>query len=147
MSDISTVYDLLDAAAKRFPIKALCDNMGKAESTLRGELNRQAGHKLSLSDALLIIKQTKDLTALDAIEEMASRVAFNIPSPEPGDTIQNIITLISSLSREFARETESLARALSDGVINKKEAQRCLAMNKALIKECLKIEAHLERLY
>ena len=146
MNDISTVYDLLDSAAKRYPIKALCDQVNLAESTLRGQLNRQPGHNLNLSTTINIMKITGDLSALDAIEEMVNRVAFNIPRPEAGDTIQNIMSLISSLAREFAQDMEALGRALGDGVINKAEARRCLRENKDLIKECLKIEAHLEAL-
>ena len=148
MSDISisTIYDLLDAAAKRYPIKALCDKVDKSESTLRGELNRQPGHKLGLSTAINIAQITGDLSAFDAVEEMFERVAFFIPKPEPGDTIKNVMSLISSLAREFAQDMEALARALDDGVINPAEARRCLKENKDLIKECLKIEAHLEAL-
>lgn len=148
MSDISTVYDLLDSTAKRYPIKALVEKVDpdKSESTFRGELNRQPGHKLALSTSIKIIEVTGDYSALDAIEEMMGRVAFVIPKPEPGDTIKNIMSLVASLTREFSCDMDAMARAIDDGVINKKEAFRCLAKNKSLIKECLKIQAHLEGL-
>lgn len=144
MSDISTVYDLLDSSAKRYPIKALCDKLDKAESTIRGELNRQPGHKLSLSTSIKIIQETNDMTPLDAIEEIMGRVAFTIPKPEPGESLQNIMSLISSLTREFGHSIEVMAKALQDGIINKKEVQRCLQQNRQLLKETLKMQAHLE---
>ena len=47
------------------PMRALCDELDKAESTLRNELTQQPGYKLGLKTAYLIMKKTRDLAALD----------------------------------------------------------------------------------
>ena len=68
------LYDLIDSAAKRYPIKALAPEIDKAESTLRGELNRQPEHKLGLSTALLIIEKTWDSGGREALDKIEAEV-------------------------------------------------------------------------
>jgi hypothetical protein len=145
MSDISTVYDLLDAAAKRYPIKNLIDKVDpdKSESTLRGELNRQPGHKLALSTSIKIIQITKDYSPLDVIEEMMGRVAYTIPKPEPGDTVKNIAALMAALARECSDNLIALSNAVEDGRIDKREAQKCLKEINDMIKLSVKAKAYL----
>ena len=71
------VIDLLDIAAKNYPVKALAPEIGKAESTLRNELTQQDGYKLGLLTAYQILKITKDYRALDRLERLLGRVAFS----------------------------------------------------------------------
>jgi len=49
------IYDLLDGAAKRYPVKVLDDDIRKRGSTLRNELNGQPRHKLGFHTALQIM--------------------------------------------------------------------------------------------
>lgn len=144
------LIDLLDAAAKQYPIKALCDEVGKAESTLRAELNRQPGYKLGITTAIQIMKRTRDLKPLDLIEEMFNRTAFEFPASVPSD-LKPWMKLIASLSKEFSETIQSLAYAMdnkSEGgpAIVKTEARQCLKEVKDLIKVCIELQAYLKRL-
>jgi len=138
------IIDLLDIAAKDFPIKALADEIDKAESTLRNELTRQPGYKLGLHTAVLIMKKTKDLRALDKIESFFNRVAFVLPPPQEG-AMEPIMKMVASMAREFGENMEALAKTLEDGKITKHEATRCLQENKDVITACVKLQAYLEQ--
>lgn len=145
MGQIDQIIDLLDASAKRYPIKALCDEIGKGESTLRNELTQQEGFKLGLSTAILIMRKTGDLKALDAIEEDLGRVAFFLPTPEDGK-ISDAMALVATMAKEFGESMQAQAASLADGKITKKEAIKCLMENKDMIKACLRWQAYLERI-
>lgn len=144
------LIDLLDAAAKQYPIKALCDEVGKAESTLRAELNRQPGYKLGLITAIMVMKKTGDLGPLDFIEEMFNRTAFEIPDAAPGDP-KPLMKMIANLSKEFSETIQSLAFAIdqmSEGgeAIVKSEAKQCRKEIKDLIEACIVLQAYLNGL-
>ena len=94
------IIDLLDAASKQYPIKALAPEVGKAESTLRNELTQQEGYKLGLITTLLIMQKTGDLAALDRIEALFNRVAFVLPRSEPGN-LAPLVKQVAGLSKEF----------------------------------------------
>lgn len=137
------IYDLLDAAAKKYPIKALAPEIDKAESTLRNELTRQEGYKLGLSTMILIMQKTGDLTALDAVETMFNRAAFPIPTAN-SLTPTPLMMKISKLSKEFSECVGELAKSLEDdGKVTGKELDRCIKENKDLIKACLELELYL----
>jgi hypothetical protein len=140
------ILDLLDVAAKNYPIKALADEIDKAESTLRNELTAQPGYKLGLGTAYLIWSKTGDLHSLDKIEEAVGRVAFVLPKTVEGSSSVPVMKLVSGLSKQFSESIDALADALADGKINKVAAARCLQENKDLIEICIKIQAYLERL-
>lgn len=137
------LLDVLDAAAKRYPIKALAADINKAESSLRNELTQQHGYKLGIWDAVLIMKKTKDLTALDMIEDFFKRVAFPLPSGHAGDPAP-LMRIMAEMSKEFGESIEALADSLRDGDINRREAERCLKETGDLVKKCIELEAHLK---
>ena len=139
------ILDLLDIAAKGYPIKALAPEIGKGESTLRNELTQQPGYKLGLITAIMIMKKTWNLQALDRIEDIFHRTAFIIPRPESHNMIP-IMHSISSLTKEFGEDIKGMADALKDGVITKKEAGKCMKENKDLIKACIELQGYLEQI-
>ena len=139
------IIDLLDIAAKEYPIKALAPEMGKGESTLRNELTQQPGYKVGIMDAVLIMKHTRDLRALDRIEEMFHRTAFMIPNPEYNNTIP-VMNLVANLSKEFSETIRAMSAALHDGAISKKYATKCLTETRELIKACIEIQGYLQKI-
>ncbi|MFZ7111371.1 MAG: phage regulatory CII family protein [Desulfatiglandales bacterium] len=144
------LIDLLDAAAKRYPIKALASELlpnkreDKAESTLRGELNRQPGHKLGLVTAILIMKKTGDLQALDRIETMFNRVAFVLPPPIPNSL--TVTELLGRMTREFGEHMQSISQSIRKGTVTRDEARRGLHELTQLMELFLMMQAHLEAL-
>jgi hypothetical protein len=141
---VDLAIDLLDAAAKRFPIKALCDRIGKAESTLRNELTQQDGYKLGFKTAILILRETRDLRALDRIEEIFGRIAFAIPTCDKTDMIP-ILRLVGKAMQEVGEHTQAMANALADGRITRAEAETCLRELNDVLASCIELKAHLER--
>lgn len=139
------VFDLLDAAAKRYPIKALAPELDKAESTLRNELTRQPGYKLGISTAVMIMKHTGDMGALDRIEAMFGRVAYPLPTCDAHDPAP-LMRLVAILSREFGETVSELAESMAGGRIGKDEADKCLKELQGLIRACVEMEAHLKAL-
>jgi hypothetical protein len=139
------ILDLLDAAAKNYPLKALAPELGKGESTLRNELIEQPGYKLGLLTAIQIWKKTGDFRALDHIETALGRVAFGIPKMESNHML-SMMDLVSRLAKEFGENIEEMSSALKDGVITKKEAQRSIKENWDLIKVCIELDVYLKRL-
>lgn len=144
------LIDLFDIAAKEYPIKALCDEVGKAESTLRAELNRQPGYKLGIITAIMIMKHTQDLKPLDLIEEMFNRTAFEIPDAAPRDP-KPLMKMVASLSKEFSETIQALAFSMdqiSEGgeAIVKSEAKQCRKEVRDLIKVCIELQAYLKEL-
>ncbi|MDX9788863.1 MAG: hypothetical protein RBT11_18955 [Desulfobacterales bacterium] len=137
------VIDVLDAAAKRYPIKRLAGDLNKAESSLRNELTQQNGYKLGLWDAVLIMQKTGDLTALNMLEEYFHRIAFPIPSPNDHSP-HPLMRLMADMSKEFGETIGALSDAWRDGVISKAEIKRCLKENQDLIKKCIEVEANLK---
>lgn len=144
------IIDLLDVAAKRYPIKAIAPKIkghvsaNRAESTLRSELNQQPGYKLGLITAIQIMQITGDLAALDMIESLFDRVAFRLPKHKDGNP-STIMVLASRLSKEFGETIEEMARAMEDGKLTKNEISRCLAELGDLIKVCVELEAFLSQ--
>ena len=144
------LIDLLDAAAKQYPIKALCNEVDKAESTLRAELNRQPGYKLGLTTAIMIMKKTGDLRPLDFIEEIFNRTAFEIPHDIPVNP-RPLMKMVANLSKEFSETIQSLAYAMDEKsaggeAIVKTEAAACGKEVRDLIKVCIELQAYLKRL-
>ena len=144
------LIDLLDSAAKQYPIKALASELSpdkrgdKAESTLRGELNRQPGHKLGLITAILIMQKTGDLQALDRIEAMFNRVAFVLPPSIPNSL--TVMELLGRMSKEFGEHMKVMAKSIKDGTVTPKEAKKCLKELKDVMEALLMMQAHLEAL-
>jgi hypothetical protein len=139
------IIDLLDAAAKRYPIKALCDEIGKGESTLRNELTQQEGYKLGLITTILIMRKTGDLEALDRIEAMFNRAAFLLPAPDQEDVLP-VMRIAADMAAEFGESLKALGDGMKDGRLTGKEAERCLKENMDLIKACVRLKAYLEGL-
>ena len=136
---LEDVIDLIDAAAKQYPIKALAPELktgitrARAESTLRAELNQTEGYKLGMITAIMIMAKTGDLSALDAIEDVFNRVAFALPVTAPSDPAP-IMKLLARLSKEFSETVAKVAWAMQDGEISRKEAWGCLQELDELIK-------------
>jgi hypothetical protein len=137
------IFDLLDAAAKDFPIKALADEVEKAESTLRNELNRQPGYKLGLHTAYLIMKKTGDLRALDEIETMLGRVAFSLP--EADGNVADLMETMGRAVKEFGEYVTEMGRTLADGYIREDEAEKCLKELWDTMRILVKLKAYLEQ--
>lgn len=136
------VLDLLDSASKSHPIKALADELGKAESTLRNELTEQPGYKLGLRTAVLIMRKTGDLRALDRLETLFGRVAFTVPRPE--STAGPFWALEAAAVKEFGEQMEAISGALRDNRITREEARKCLKEVTETIGALARIKAHLE---
>lgn len=115
---IEQLFDDLDVAAKRYPIKALvCEIPDKAESTLRNELIRQPGFKLGLVTALWIILKTGDTTALDRIERMFDRVA--VPIPEMEDvTASDLVRYAGEITGKTGEVLTSIGKAMNNDTMN-----------------------------
>ena len=145
MQEIEQVIDSLDIAAKSYPLKALAPEIGKGESTLRNELSGQPGYKLGLLTALLIMKKTGDLAALDRIERMFGRVAFVLPRPERLNPAP-LMRLVANVTKEFGGQLEAFSRALDDGVMTASEARECLKELLELVEACIQLQAYLEPL-
>jgi regulatory protein CII len=137
------LHDTLDAAAKGHPIKALAPEIGKAESSLRNELTQQPGYKLGLVTAIQIMKTTKNLKALDRIETMFNRVAFEIPRADSANPVP-LMRLMAELSKEFAESISACSDAWKDGIVTKAELTRCQKENRDLIEKAIQLEANLE---
>lgn len=140
---LEDLLDVLDSAAKRFPMKRLAGDINKAESSLRNELTQQHGYKLGLWDAVLIMKRTRDLTALDMIEGYFRRVAIKIPPANISDPAP-MMRLMAEMSKEFGESIGAIADAMRDGVIERGEIRRCLEETGDLVKKCLEVEANLK---
>ncbi len=145
MDHMDRVIDQLDIAAKDYPMKALAPELGKGESTLRNELTFQPGYKLGLLTALLIMKHTGNLRALDTIEGMFGRVAFDLPRADGKDP-SPIMQLVGRLSVEFGEHMEVMGKALDDCEIEKPEAKECLRELNDVITACVKLKAYLQAL-
>lgn len=137
------IIDRFDATAKAYPIKALADELGKAESTLRNELTRQPGYKLGLITSLLILDRTEDMTPLDVIEARYGRVAFRLPACT--DACSPVMALVARLTKEFGEHMQELAAALDDGIISRDEAACVLKELKDVMVACLELQGYLER--
>lgn len=142
--DLDRVFDLLDSAAKSYPMKALADEIGKGESTLRNELTEQPGYKLGLRTAILVMRRTEDLRALDGVEKMFNRIAYQIPTSTKYDMCP-ILRLAGKTMQEFGEHTQAVANALSDGEITRAEAETCLKELNDVLASCIELKAHLER--
>ena len=138
------IFDLLDTAAKDYPLKALAGEIDKNEKTLRNELTQQGDFKLGITTAILIMKKTGDLRALDRIESFFNRVAFVMP--EPRESALTVMKLAGKLSKEFGEHMVSLGAAIEDGKIARQEARTCLGELKDVIEACVRLQAYLERL-
>jgi hypothetical protein len=139
------VIDLLDIAAKNYPIKALAPDIGKAESTLRNELTQQDGYKLGLVTTYQILRHTKDYRALDRLETLLGRVAFELPEASPTD-MPGVMNLVGRLTKEFGENVQCLGDAMEDGRVSKKEARDCLRELLEVIDAAVKLKAYLEQL-
>ncbi len=138
------VIDLLDAAAKSYPLKALAPEIGKAESTLRNELTEQLSYKLGLRTAFQVWKKTGDLKSLDRIERLLGRVAYSLPKPSSNPA--KLMELAGALAKEFGEHVQILGLSLSDGEVDAKEAKLCLRELRELIEAAVRLQAHLEEL-
>lgn len=145
--DFDRVLDILDVSVKKYGAKTLAPELNKGHSTLRNELNPnlQEQYKLGLLTAILIMKHTGDLSALDTIEEMFERVAYPLPKPDPWKPCQ-VMELMSIMSKEFSESLKAQADGIADGVFDKEEARNCIKENSDMIKACLKWQAYLEAL-
>jgi hypothetical protein len=140
------VIDLLDIAAKSYPLKALAPDIGKAESTLRNELTQQEGYKLGLITTYQILKYTKDYRALDRLNNLLGRVSFEIPKVAIQTDMPSLLQMMADLTIGFGEQMASMGKALSDGVINKEEAASALHDLMFLIKHAAVLKAYLEQL-
>jgi Phage regulatory protein CII (CP76) len=139
------IIDLLDIAAKNHPLKALAPDIGKAESTLRNELTQQDGYKLGLITTFQILKLTKDYRALDRLESLLGRVAFQLPIATP-DNMPELMTLVSRLSKEFGEHMQCLAEAIEDGTVSNEEARQCHKELMDMMGVAAQLKAYLEQL-
>lgn len=117
--EINQIYDALDVAAKRYPMKALADEMpDKAESTLRNELIRQPGYKLGLVTALVVMEKTGDISALDPILKIFNRVA--VPLPPQMDDMKDAdwFCYAGRIAVRTGEVLEVMGKALADGKLS-----------------------------
>jgi len=141
--DLEAILAEIEIAVKRYPMKALADDMGKRYGTLANELSDQPGWKLGFADALKIIALTRCESAVDFIESGLGRVAFRLPrATESG---LPVMTLNSQIMKEFGEHMEMLAAVLEDGNINQEERRMCLKELRDVIVACLQMQGYLEQ--
>jgi len=138
------ILDLLDIAAKRYPMKALAPKVGKAESTLRNELTQQPGYKLSLITAIMIMQNTGDTAAIDSIEAMLGRVAHKLPKPKSG-SLGAVCRLYGELAVEFGQQTSEFGKAMLDYVVTREEGLVWLKELREANQKGLELQAALEQ--
>lgn len=136
------LFDILDSAAKQYPIKKLAMELGKAESSLRNELTQQNGYKLGMITAINIMLKTGELKPLKMIGAMFGLIFYQKPKSILANPV-SLIKHISSLSGEFGKTVRALGTAMEDGEVTEDERKRCLEKTDELIKACLKLEAAL----
>jgi len=139
------VIDLLDVAAKNYPMKALAPDIGKAESTLRNELTQQDGYKLGLITSYQILKLTKDFRPLDRLEKLLGRVAFVLPRATATD-MPTLMQLTGDLTREFGEHMTALGTGLADGKLDKDEIKLCVKELSEVVDVSIRLKAYLEQL-
>lgn len=137
------IFDLLDAAAKQHPMKKLASTLGKAESTLRNELSRQDGYKLGLVCAIQIMKTTKDLSALDRIEELFGRVVHTLPPPQTSNP-GRLMRMHGEHSVSYGQTVQKYGQAIEDGVFTKKEIETWLEDLRETNKRGMELQSNLE---
>ena len=143
---MQNVIDMLDAAAKKYPIKALAPMLksdvtrARAESTLRAELNQTEGYKLGLITSIMIMAKTGDVSALDEVESIFNRTAFDMPNVTPGDPAP-LIDLISKLSKNFSQTIQKVAQSLSNNMLKHEETQSCIKELDDLMKVSIEFKA------
>lgn len=148
---LDLVIDRVDAAAKKFGIKALAPlirgdlSAFKAESTLRNELSQQPGYKLGVPTLLQILLHTRDLSPLDAIEEFFGRTAWRIPTIDKADPLP-LMAMTGSLAEDTGRTLKNAASAMADGKITRAECAEITARLDTLITTCLRFKAVIQRL-
>lgn len=146
LANLDDIVDLLDAAAKRYPIKALAPQIrgdltaGKAESTLRNELTQQPGYKLGLITAVQIMALTGDLSALDAIEDLFGRTAWKVPEVDHADPVP-VMAKAGRLSKEFSDVIEATAAAMADGRLSEEENENLRRELVELVTVCIRFQA------
>lgn len=140
------ILDLIDIAAKKYPIKKLASEIDKRPNTLRNELNQNLDdYKLGFTTAIKIMQITGDLTAIDKIEEGFNRIAFSLPDPDPKNIVK-LMELVARLSKEFGETVLEMTNAMHDGAVTAKEAEKSLVELMDLIRACVDLKAYLERL-
>lgn len=134
------IIDLLDSAAKRYTLKALCADLEKAESTLRNELIQQPGYKLGLKTAILIMKKTGDLSPLDKIEKIFNRISYEVPKCDPF-SVEPMVNAVAKLTKEYGEQMTAIGQAMVDSRITLDEARTCLKETEDLIRPILQLRA------
>ena len=87
----------------------------------------------------------KDFEPLDVLESQAGRVAFKIPDPQ--QTTEKEILVISHLMKDVGAALESIANTLADGVVDEHELNTTIPKLEAVIRECASVKYLLETLY
>ena len=139
------VFDLLDIAAKNYPLKALAPEIGKADPTLRSELNQKDGFKLGLLTSFQILKITIVYRAFHRLAHMLGLVAFTLPEATPTD-MPTLMQMTGDMTKEFGEHMQCLGRAMADGRLDKKEVKVCLKELTDVLDVTVKIKAYLEQL-
>jgi hypothetical protein len=127
-------------------LKTIAKRMGGIEPKyLSRQLNPDdPGAKIGIEDFVYFTAVT-DFEPLNYIEETFGRTAFFIPRLNADDPAP-IMKLVAKISKEFGETVQEVAKALEDGVLDKKEIQRCRKENNDLIKACVEMNAYLEAL-
>lgn len=137
------IIDLLDSAAKRYPIKALAPEIGKGESTLRNELTQQPGYKLGLVTAIMIMQKTGDTDAIDRMEAVLGRVAYKLPKASNGN-LGALCRLHGQHVVEFGQAAQEFGQAMQDRQIDKREGEQWLKELREANMKGLELQANLE---
>lgn len=125
---INAIFDALDVAAKKHPIKALIDHIpDKAESTLRSELTRQPGYKLGLITAMQVMEKTGDISALCEINAVFDRVTVPLPEMLDDGMDADWFRYAADIAARTGEVLFAMGTALADGKLSKDE---CKAIKK-----------------
>ncbi len=80
----------------------------------------------------------KNFEPLDILESQAGRVAFKIPDPQ--QTSEKEILVISNLMKDVGSALESIANTLADGVVEVNELNATIPKLDAVIQECASVK-------
>lgn len=104
--------------------KAIAQDLNKAYPTLLREINPDdPGAKFGANDFKVATEVTKDFFAVDALERLLGRVAFELPKG-PIDA-KKIHKHLSKSLKEFGEFIEAVGDSIADGKLTAAEIETC----------------------
>jgi hypothetical protein len=124
-------------------VKALADDLGVGYQSLAYYLSARNNIPAYLLPD--ICKALGDFAALNALEERAGRVAYQIPHQTGESIAKDDLRAIQKLVKEVAEALESLSNALKDDKVEKRELESTKPQLNDVIRECVRLTSWLEQ--